>query len=106
MKKLILAVAILAGVSTYATINNTNPPTNPVHTVVADGFQEISLDKLPATLVNSIKESFPKATLSKAFVNEKEQYKLEISANNTTKTIYTDKEGNLLDEKEVSNSKK
>ncbi|NVK08848.1 hypothetical protein [Tenacibaculum sp.] len=106
MKKLILAVAILAGVSTYATVNNTISPITPVHTVVANGFQEISLDKLPATLVNSIKESFPKATLSKAFVNEKEQYKLEISVNNTTKTIYTDKEGNLLDEKEVNNSKK
>lgn len=105
MKKLILAVAILAGVSTYATVNNTISPITPVHTVV-DGFQEISLDKLPATLVNSIKESFPKANLSKAFVNEKEQYKLEISVNNTTKTIYTDKEGNLLNEKEVNNSKK
>ncbi|MEE4000711.1 hypothetical protein V1T75_10210 [Tenacibaculum sp. FZY0031] len=106
MKKLILAVAILAGVSTYATVNNTIFPSTPVHMVVADGFQEISLDKLPATLVNSIKESFPKATLNKAFVNEKEQYKLEISVENASKTIYTDKEGNLLDEKEVNNSKK
>ena len=106
MKKLILAVAILAGVSTYATVNNTISPINPVHTVVEDGFQEVSLDKLPAAVVNSIKESFPKATLSKAFVNSKEQYKLEISVENTSKTLYADKEGNLLDEKEVSNSKK
>ncbi|MDO6676435.1 hypothetical protein MK851_11935 [Tenacibaculum sp. 1B UA] len=106
MKKLILAVAILAGVSTYATVNNTISPITPIHTVVADGFQEISLDKLPAALVNSIKESFPKATVNKAFVNEKEQYKLEISAEKVSKTIYTDKEGNLLEEKEVNNTKK
>ncbi|MCG7501266.1 hypothetical protein MHM83_05230 [Tenacibaculum sp. Mcav3-52] len=106
MKKLILAVAILTGVSTYATVNNTLKPITPIHTVVADGFQEISLDKLPAALVNSIKESFPKATLSKAFINEKEQYKLEVSEGSTKKTIYIDKEGNLLNEKEVNNTKK
>ena len=106
MKKLILAVAILAGASTYATVNNTISPITPVHAIVADGFQEVSLDKLPTVIVESIKESFPSATLSKAFVNEKEQYKLEISVENTSKTIYTDKEGNLLDEKEVSNTKK
>ncbi|GFD82323.1 hypothetical protein KUL118_51850 [Tenacibaculum sp. KUL118] len=38
MKKLILAVAILTGVSTYATVNNTLTPITPIHTVVENGF--------------------------------------------------------------------
>ncbi|WP_298996587.1 hypothetical protein [uncultured Tenacibaculum sp.] len=101
MKKLILAVAILTGVSTYAVVNNTVSPITPVHTVVENGFQEISLDKIPTTITNSLKNSFPSATLSKAFVNEKEQYKLEISVENETKTLYADKDGNWLDAKDV-----
>ena len=101
MKKLILAVAILTGVSTYAVVNNTVSPITPVHTVVENDFQEISLDKIPTTITNSLKNSFPSATLSKAFVNEKEQYKLEISVENETKTLYADKDGNWLDAKDL-----
>ncbi|TDQ22798.1 hypothetical protein [Tenacibaculum caenipelagi] len=106
MKKLILAAAILAGVSTYATINNTTSPINSVYTIIDNDFQEVALDKLPTAIVESVKKNFPKATLSKAFVNEKEQYKLEISVDNKNQTLYADKEGNWLDEKEVSNTKK
>ncbi|AZJ34891.1 MULTISPECIES: hypothetical protein [Flavobacteriaceae] len=101
MKNLILAAAILAGASTYATTNNTISPITPVHTVVENGFKEVSLDKLPAAVVKSVKESFPKGKLSKAFVNEKEQYKLEISLESESKTLFADKEGNWLDAKEV-----
>ena len=101
MKNLILAVAILTGVSTYATVNNTVSPITPVHTVVENGFQEVSLDKLPTAIVDALKSSFPSATLSKAFVNGKEQYKLEISVENEAKTLYSDKDGNWLDAKDV-----
>nr|WP_299031070.1 hypothetical protein [uncultured Tenacibaculum sp.] len=101
MKNLILAAAILAGASTYATVNNTNTPITQVHKIVENGFQEISLDKIPTTITNSLKNSFPSATLSKAFVNEKEQYKLEISVENETKTLYADKDGNWLEAKDV-----
>ncbi|MCO7186532.1 hypothetical protein NH341_14010 [Tenacibaculum sp. XPcli2-G] len=101
MKNLILAVAILAGASTYATVNNTLTPITPTHTVIKNGFQEISLDKLPSAVVNAVKESFPKGTLGKAFVNSKEQYKLEISLENGNKTVFADKDGNWLDAKEV-----
>ena len=100
MKNLILAAAILAGASTYATTNTTSPIT-PVHTVVEKGFKEVSLDKLPAAVVKSVKESFPKGKLSKAFVNENEQYKLEISLENESKTLFADKDGNWLDAKDV-----
>ncbi|MDE1206356.1 hypothetical protein [Tenacibaculum larymnensis] len=101
MKNLILAAAILAGASTYATTNNTISPITPVHTVVEKGFKEVSLDKLPAAVVKSVKESFPKGKLSKAFVNENEQYKLEISLENESKTLFADKDGNWLDAKDV-----
>ncbi|RKF04763.1 hypothetical protein C8N26_0152 [Tenacibaculum lutimaris] len=101
MKNLILAVAILTGVSTYATVNNTVSPITPIQTVLENGFQEVSLDKLPTAIVDALKNSFPSATLNKAYANEKEQYKLEISIENETKTLYADKDGNWLDAKDV-----
>ncbi len=101
MKNLILAAAILAGASTYATTNTTTSPITPVYTVVEKGFKEVSLDKLPAAVVKSVKESFPKGKLSKAFVNENEQYKLEISLENESKTLFADKDGNWLDAKDA-----
>ena len=101
MRKLILAVAILAGVSTYATSSNTASPIKSVYTVINNDFQEVSLNKLPPAIVESLKKSFPTATLSKAFVNQNEQYKLEISVENENKTLYADKEGSWLDAKDV-----
>lgn len=102
MKKLILATAILAsGISTYATSINTFP-SEVICTIVNDDFKEISIEKLPTKIVETIKEYFPKATISKTFVNKKEQYKVSLTLDNKTKIIYANKEGNLLDEKELN----
>lgn len=104
MRKLILATAILAsGISTYATSNSNNLfNADTICTVVNNEFKEISIEKLPIVVVETVKEYFPKATISKAFMNEKGQYKLELLIEKKTKVIYSNKEGNLLDEKELS----
>ncbi len=107
MKKLIFAVAILAGgFSTYATTTNNINPVDVVCSVVNEGFEEISIEKLPTAVVEAVSKDFPDATLSKAFVNEKEQYKLELTVEQETKTVYANKEGNWLEEKEVDSAQK
>ncbi|WBX77232.1 hypothetical protein PG911_02930 [Tenacibaculum ovolyticum] len=105
MRKLFLATAILAsGVSTYATSNNLFP-IEVTCSIVNDDFKEVSIKKVPAVVAKTIKEYFPKATISKAFINSKEQYKFELLSGNKPTIVYTNKEGNLLDEKELKNKK-
>ncbi|MGY5353419.1 hypothetical protein [Wenyingzhuangia sp. IMCC45467] len=97
MKKIILSIAILAsGISTYAMYNNVAPATV-VSVVVNEEFTEIAVDKLPEAITNAVKKDFAGATLDKAYVNTKGQYKLELSADGATSTVYADKEGNWLE---------
>jgi len=101
MKKLILAVAILAsGFSTFALVNN--PIENETITVsVADEFKEITLESLPETVTAAVAKDFATATLNKAYVNGNEQYKLEITIDDTENIAYIDKDGNWLKESDV-----
>lgn len=107
MKRLILATAIFTGtVSSYAITNNETPLTNTAYCFKNDTFKEISLDKLPSALNKALKKDFTTAKVNKAYVNQYSQYKLELSINKETKIVYADKDGNWLDEKEISNLKK
>lgn|SRR5690554_4105181 len=101
MKKLILTVAILAGgMSTFA-MPNTVLPLEAINIVVNDEFKEIAVDKLPASVSSAVKNDFATATISKAYVNTSEQYKLELSIDGSTSTVYTDKDGNWLEESAI-----
>ena len=96
MKKLILSIAILAsGVSTYAMVNPVMPTTS-INIVMNDEFTEVAVDKLPETVTSAVKKAYATATIDKAYVNASEQYKLELTVDNTDKTVYVDKEGNLI----------
>lgn len=102
MKKLILTVAILAsGVSAFALSNN-NLPVETISVVLNKEFKEIAIDKLPAAVTNAVKKDFASATISKAYVNSSEQYKLELTIDGSTSTVYADKDGNWLEESAVT----
>ncbi|WP_111309678.1 hypothetical protein [Confluentibacter sediminis] len=101
MKKLILTVAILAGgMSTFALPNNILPAES-IHVVVNEAFKEIALDKLPAAVASAVEKDFATASISKAYVNDNEQYKLELTVDGSTSTVYADKEGNWLEESAI-----
>jgi len=108
MRKLILTatVAILtSGVSVYA-LENTNNNTNQIVTLsVEDGFKEINLKELPAAVTNAILKDFGKATVSKAYINTSEQYKISMIVNDEEKVVYADKEGKWLEKGEVVEGK-
>ncbi|NIJ45476.1 hypothetical protein FHR24_001944 [Wenyingzhuangia heitensis] len=101
MKKIILSIAILAsGVSTYAMSNNITPATS-ITITMNDEFTEVSVDELPAAVTSAVEKDFPTSTISKAYANTNGQYKLELTADSATNTVYIDKNGNWLEESAV-----
>ncbi|CAL2088798.1 conserved protein of unknown function [Tenacibaculum sp. 190524A02b] len=103
MKKVILATVILAGtVSNYATNINKLPIHKIVHVNQSQNFIEISLDKLPEAVISALQKEYPQASISKAFINKKEQYKLELIIKKELKVVYADKNGKWLNEEEIN----
>lgn len=96
MKKLILSAAIvLAGLSVQAA--NAVAQTSVIQTVsIQDEFTEIGTDAVPAAVKSTIEKSFPNTKLEKAYKNEKNEYKLEISSGDKKYTLFTDASGNII----------
>lgn len=96
MKKLILSAAIIFGsLSIYATTNLTAEPVK--MTVKAQSeYTEVTADAVPTAVKTALQTAYPGAKLEKAFVNEKKEYKLEISVGDQKATVYSDVNGNWL----------
>lgn len=96
MKNVILTTAfVLATFSTFATTNNnTNEIVNSV--AINTDYKEISVDKVPQAVKDAVAKDFVGATIAKAYVNDKNEYKLELTANKETKTVFADAKGNWL----------
>ena len=96
MKKLILSAAIiLGGLSVQAaTLVKT---TSTIQLVVSqDEYKEVTADAVPVAVKSTIEKSFPNTKLEKAYKNEKNEYKLEISNGDKKYTIFTDASGNII----------
>ncbi|QTE22384.1 hypothetical protein [Polaribacter cellanae] len=105
MKKLILTVAILAGgFSTFATPNNI-VKAETICVVSIEGFKEIAVDKLPKAVLDAVLKDYAKSKISKAYVNESKQYKLELNTDEVISTVYIDKDGNWLEETDIIDNK-
>jgi len=95
MKKLILSAAIILG---SLSIQAANPVTNSMtqSVTVQDEFTEIGTDAVPAAVKSTVEKSFPNTKLEKAYKNEKNEYKLEISSGDKKYTVFTDASGNII----------
>ncbi|MFD1601250.1 PepSY-like domain-containing protein [Flavobacterium artemisiae] len=95
MKKLILSAAIVLGT---LTVNAAVPQTiSMTQSVFAqDEFTEVALDAVPAAVKSTVEKSFPNTKLEKAYKNDKNQYKLEISTGDKKYTVFTDASGNII----------
>jgi len=96
MKKLILSAAILLGGLSMnaATPVVTNSVVSSVN--IQDEYKEITADAVPAAVKSTIDKSFPNTKLEKAYKNEKNEYKLEISSGDKKYTVFTDASGNII----------
>ncbi|MFQ6601273.1 hypothetical protein [Flavobacterium sp. C3NV] len=96
MKKLILsAVIVLGSLSIYASNETTHAQTKVVVSAQTE-YTEVSADVVPAAIKTALQTAYPGAKLDKAFVNEKKEYKLEISVGDQKATVFSDVNGNWL----------
>ncbi|MCK0188780.1 hypothetical protein [Arenibacter sp. F20364] len=66
--------------------------------VAQDDFTEIESSDLPEAVTTAVSTDYPSGTVSKAYVNKQEQYKLEVTLEDgTTGTLYADKDGNWIE---------
>lgn len=98
MKKVILSAAIVLGSLSTFTVQaqGENSTYTEQITPATEKFTEIKAEDLPRAVTEALKKSYPDAVLSKAYVNEKKEYKLEIAVKDQTATVYTDVDGNWL----------
>ena len=63
-----------------------------------DGYTEVAIEELPASISEAMATDYPTATISMAYVNEAAQYKLEIAnEDGTTAELFADAEGNWIE---------
>ena len=96
MKKLILSAAILLGsLSTItATASNVNPIVKSV--IIADDYTEIKVEEVPAAIIDALKKAYPDAVLTKAYVNENKEYKLDVKVGDKEGNLFADETGNWI----------
>ncbi|WP_264535348.1 hypothetical protein [Flavobacterium sp. N1736] len=94
MKKLILSAAIvLGGLSMQA--GNTVVTNSIISSInIQDEYKEI--DAVPAAIKTALDNAYPGVKLEKAYINEKKEYKIEISVRDVKSVVYTDAQGNIL----------
>jgi hypothetical protein len=93
MKKLILSAAIVLGSLSIqaATFSGTNTV---VKSIIQDEYKEV--DAVPAAVKTGLDNAYPGVKLDKAFVNDKKEYKIEITVRGEKSTVYTDEKGNII----------
>jgi hypothetical protein len=79
MKNLFLSAAIVLG-SLTSFASNTQVTNTIVKTIsIEDEYTEIKLEELPAAITEALKKAYPEAVITKAYKNEKSEYKLDVT---------------------------
>ncbi len=61
-------------------------------------FSEVGAEELPESVTSAVSKNYPTASIDKAYVNEANQYKLEVSLEDgTAGTLYADENGNWIE---------
>jgi len=96
MKKLILSAAIVLGsLSTYAT--NVHDNLNVVKTTsLQEEYKEVKLEEVPEAITAALKTAYPDAILDKAYINEKKEYKLDVTVGEKKGNLYADETGKWI----------
>lgn len=95
MKKLILSAAVLLG-SLSAFANAPLQSSSEKVITIAEEYTEIKLEEVPAPVTDALKKSFPDAKLTKAYINEKKQYKLEVEVGDKVGSLFAEANGKWI----------
>ena len=95
MKKLFLSAAI--ALSSLTSFASTTVPTTIVKTIcVGDEYAEIKLEEIPAPITEALKKNFPDAVVTKAYKNEKSEYKLDVTVGGKTGNLFANADGTWI----------
>ncbi len=63
-----------------------------------DSFNEVAVEELPEAITTALEAAHPGATISKAYMNEESQYKLEVANEDGSEVeLYADENGNWIE---------
>ncbi|HXJ97296.1 MAG TPA: hypothetical protein VNJ50_00490 [Gelidibacter sp.] len=97
MKKIVLVTAVALGsLSTFATSTFDKNHLDIITVTVQDDYKEIKTTAIPQAVKDALATDYKSATLNKAYVNHKQEYKLEITVDGAALTVYADKDGNWI----------
>ena len=98
MKKVFLTAAVLlGGLTTFATSANAMNQSDEIVIAVQDDYKEIKTESIPQAVKDALAADFQTATLNKAYVNHKQEYKLEITVDGAASTVFADLDGNWIE---------
>ena len=99
MKNLVLATALsFVGFTAFANMDTPELDVDKATVITIGDFEEISVSDLPEAVTTAVATNYPTAKVEKAYKNDKDQFKLELSLEDGTKgTVYADAEGNWID---------
>ncbi|KDN55127.1 hypothetical protein [Flavobacterium seoulense] len=97
MKKLILSAAIVLGSLTAINAQTqTETTATTTEQTTQEQYTEIKSEDVPTAVTEALKKDYPDALVSKAYVNDKKEYKLEITVKDQSATVFADVDGNWL----------
>lgn len=119
MKKIIFVIALALGglTTTFAQSTPESEETNTNTAVEAEAaveteaaveaeapaqdeenYQEVAVEELPEAVTSAVANSYPTASINKAFKNEANEYKLEVALQDgTAGTLFADESGNWIE---------
>jgi hypothetical protein len=96
MKKLILSAAIILGSFTAFAQQSTPPKSDVISKTAEDTYTEIKVEEVPEAVKSALIKAYPTAVLDKAFINEKKEYKLQVTVGDKVGALYADATGAWL----------
>ncbi|MFC4477974.1 hypothetical protein [Flavobacterium chungangensis] len=96
MKNLFLSAAIVLGSLTSFASTTPITHTNEKVVSIADDYTEIKLEELPAAIKESLKKAYPEAVITKAYKNEKAQYKLDVTVGDKVGNLFANADGTWI----------
>jgi Protein of unknown function (DUF2874). len=99
MKNLAIATVLsFIGITAFANVETPELDVENATVIVAQDFEEIEVSSLPEAVSKAVEKNYPTAKIDKAYKNEKDQFKLDLSLEDgTTGTVYADADGNWID---------
>ena len=96
MKNLFLSAAIVLG--SLTSFASTTPITNTIVKMISieDEYTEIKLEELPAPIAESLKKAYPDAVITKAYKNEKSEYKLDVTVGDKVGNLFANADGTWI----------